>query len=127
MALNTPPWTEGDDIRVLAALGLPISEYMRVGIQSCMNSMQADLVAYVQTELTRYETAKTAQSTADLANTSGTVLTKADVLEYEYIGTGVGTSRELLDAQTNIRLAFASCSYVPQDDGLGPAVSLLRS
>lgn len=121
------PWIAGDDIRVLAALGLPISEYMRTGLQSCMNSMAADLVAYVQGELDRYEAAKAAQTAADLANPENKTLVRADVLTWQVGAGGVGTSRELMDSQMNIRNAFASCQYVPQDDGMGHSVRLVRS
>ena len=126
MALSAP-WTAGDDIRVLAALGLPISEYMRTGLQSCMNLMATDLVAYVQGELDRYEAAKAAQTTADLGNPDGRVLVEADVLKWAVGAGGVGTSRELMDSQMNIRNAFANCPYVPQDDGMGHTVRLVRS
>jgi hypothetical protein len=92
-----------------------------------MNVMASDLVGYVRGELTRYEAAKTVQTAADLDNPDNKILVKADILSWQVGAGGVGTSRELADAQLNIRNAFASCQYVPQDTGLGGVVRLVRS
>ena len=92
-----------------------------------MSLMESDLATYVLNELDRFEAAKAAQTAADLANPENKTLVRADVLAWQ-VGAGVvGTSRELADAQMNIRNAFASCQYVPQDDGMGHTVRLVRS
>lgn len=129
MAL-TAPWSSGDDLRVLAALELGMSEYMRTGIEQSMNQMAASsgaLVVYIQGELDRYEAAKASRTSADLNNPDSRVLTKADVLEWQVSHGSIGISRELMDAQANIRRAFADSIYVPQDTGYSGTVSLIRS
>ena len=120
-------WSAGDEYRVLDALGLSASEYMVAGLRGCMNAMEDALVVRVLDDLDRYDAAKTAQRTADLANPDGRTLVKADVLEWQASHSGsVGTSRELTDAVAAIRRSFGSCAYVPQDTLAGQTL-LLRS
>jgi hypothetical protein len=79
-------WVAGDDLRLIEALLLPFGTYTLDCVQkSCaqLEDMSADAVLKVRALLDEYEAAKTAEKTANLANTEGKTLVKADVLEWE--------------------------------------------
>lgn len=119
-------WTEGDQYRVLEVLGLGMSQYMVDGITTCMNDMVDALAARVVVDLDRYDAAKAAQTAADLTNPENKTLIAADVLKWQVNSGGAGTAREMGSAASNVRLAFASCPYVPQTGGYS-TTTLLRS
>lgn len=126
-------WEAGDDLRVLEALGLPFSQYMLQGLQTCMNQLEdisPEAVLAVKDELTRYETAKAAKSAADLANTESKTLIKADVLEWEPSKSGelVGMDAEIADSRNQIANYFAFCPYTAgASTGTTGMTSLIRS
>lgn len=115
MALDvTGNWVAGDDLRVIEALQLPFGSYTLTCTQDCMNQledMSPDAVTRVRALLDRYEAAKTALITGDLADTEGKTLVKADVLEWERNkGEINGQQLEMLRAQQELAQYFAFCS-----------------
>lgn len=115
MALDvTGNWVAGDDLRVIEALQLPFGSYTLTCTQDCMNQledMSPDAVIRVRALLDRYEAAKTALITGDLADTEGKTLVKADVLEWERNkGEINGQQLEMLRAQQELAQYFAFCS-----------------
>ena len=134
MALDTTGnWVAGDDLRVMEALGLGFSQYMLQGLQTCMNQLEdisPEAVLAVRDELTRYETAKSAKTAADLANTESKTLIKADVLEWEPSKSGslVGLDAEIADTKLKIANYFAFCPYTAGTGaGATGMTSLIRS
>ena len=116
MALDvTGNWVAGDDLRVIEALGLPFGSYTLTCAQNCMNQledMSSDAVLNVRTLLDKYEAAKLAQSTANLADTEGKTLVKADVLEWERNGASEvsGPQQEMQRCRMELAQYFAFCS-----------------
>ncbi|MGA0100598.1 MAG: hypothetical protein ACO3HF_01010 [Burkholderiaceae bacterium] len=117
MALDTTGnWVAGDDLRVIEALRLPFGSYTLKCTQDCMNQledMSPEAVLAVRDLLTEYETAKTAESTSNLADTEGKTLVKADVLEWERNGASQasGPQQEMSRIQMDLKnyMAFCSC------------------
>jgi len=138
MALDTTGnWVAGDDLRVIEALELPFGTYTLDCTQNCMNQledMSPQAVLNVRELLDKYEAAKDAESAADLADTEGKVLVKADVLEWQVVGGGQmsGAMKEMLRVQAEIAKYFAFCSCLggllpnPTNGGYG-TTSLIRS
>lgn len=132
MALDTSGnWVIGDDFRVLEALEMPFSEYILEGLRTCMAQLEAidaDVVLQVQDALDRYEAARDAKKTADLANTENKLLVQADVLKWA-AGTGVsGVVAELQTARELVMRYFDFCPYTPSSEGASQgATSLIRS
>ena len=126
-------WVAGDDLRVIEALKLPFGSYTLTCTQNCMNQLEdmspeADL--NVRALLDRYEAAETTQITADLADTEGKTLVKADVLEWERNGSGEisGPQSEMLRAQQDLKNYFAFCSCLGSVLGSNAyGTSLVRS
>lgn len=116
MALDvTGNWVAGDDLRIIEALMLPFGSYTLTCTQNCANQLEglsADAVLSVRTLLDEYEAAKLAQSTANLADTEGKTLVKADVLEWERNGASEvsGPQQEMLRTQQELAQYFAFCS-----------------
>ena len=134
MALDTSGnWVAGDDLRVIEALGLPFGSYTVTCVQGCMNELEdIELSASlnVRAILDRYEAAKTAQITADLSDTDGKTLVKADVLEWEKNNGSdpSGLQTEMLRAQDELERYFAFCSCASGLLGApGVSTSLIRS
>ena len=138
MALDTTGnWVAGDDLRVIKALQLPFGTYTLDCTQNCMNQledMSPEAVLDVRTLLDEYAAAKNAESTANLGDTDGKVLVKADVLEWEVIGGGQisGAQKEMLRVQAEIASYFAFCScmggMLPGSTNYGyGTTSLIRS
>ena len=116
MALDvTGNWVAGDDLRVIEALMLPFGSYTLTCTQNCMNQledMSPEAVLAVKALLTEYETAKTAESTSNLADTEGKTLVKADVLEWERNGASQasGPQQEMSRTRAELKNYFAFCS-----------------
>lgn len=86
MALNTSiGWTEGDDVRVLIAGGIPVGIYSVRQIQNDMNHLGAEITGFVDGVLALLDAYDAAQITLSTLNSEsgGKTLIKADVLEWE--------------------------------------------
>ena len=116
MALNTSGnWVAGDDLRIIEAMGLPFGSFTLKCVQDCCNQLEdmaAQAVLNVRALLDEYEAAKSAESTANLADTEGKTLVKADVLEWEKDSSDQpsGAQKEMMRAKTEIAQYFAFCS-----------------
>lgn len=97
MALNTEAgWSEGDDLRVLIAAGLPIGPYQVQQIQGDMNYMGLQFPQAISPVLDLLDAWDAAQQQMVSLNESSEsrVLTKADVLEWSVSAPGVSYSPE---------------------------------
>lgn len=108
-------WTAGDDYRVIKALGVPFGSYTLSCTAGCMNDLQSMSTVAQQDVLdllTAYETAEAAQIAANLADTEGKTLVKADVLEWEPDGADQpsGPQQEMLRCRMELGTTFAFCS-----------------
>ena len=108
-------WVAGDDLRVIEALGAPFGSYTLECVQNCCNQledMSSQAVINVRAALDEYEAAKAAESTANLADTEGKTLIKADVLEWQADGADMpsGAQKEMGRAKAEIAQYFAFCS-----------------
>lgn len=108
-------WTEGDDFRLIKALGVPFGTYTLSCTAGCMNDLQAMSTVAQQNVLdllTAYEIAEAAQTASNLADTEGKTLIKADVLEWKPDGLGQpsGPQQEMLRCQMELGTIFAFCS-----------------
>ena len=115
MALDTTGvYTTGDDYRVIKVLSLPFGSYTLDCVSNCMNQLEdmsvaaaTDLVALLDS----WDTADDAQTSQDLADVEGKVLTKADVLEWEVINGGMtGPAKEKLKIEDEIKQLMSFCS-----------------
>lgn len=125
-------WEAGDDLRLLEAMLLPFSEYMLNGLQECMAQLETispDAVLRVKAIMTSYEAAKTAEATANIADTEGKVLVQADVLKWQVTGTGIsGPQQEMATLRGDLLSYFSFCPYTPSADaGFGGQTALIRS
>ena len=126
-------WVAGDDLRIIEALKLPFGSYTLTCTQNCCNQledMSPGAVLNVRALLDRYEAAETAQIAADLADTEGKTLVKADVLEWEADGSdkASGPQKEMVRTQQEIAQYFAFCSCMGGLAGGGShQTSLIRS
>lgn len=131
MALDTTGnWEAGDDLRVIEVLMLPFGSYTLKCTQDCMNQledMSTEAVNRVRTQLDAYEAAKTAESAANLADTDGKTLVKADVLEWEpgSAGQPSGAQEEMNRAKMEIAQYFAFCSCMGGLQGGGHGYGML--
>lgn len=131
MALDvTGNWVVGDDLRVIEALGLPFGTYTLTCTQNCMNQledMSAEAVLAVRALLDEYDAAKTAYSTANLADSEGKVLVQADVLKWQPKGASqmTGPQKEMARVSMEIAKYFAFCPCMPGISGY--QTSLIRS
>lgn len=80
-------WEEGDDIRVLIASGIGVSNYSINSIRSSMNRMSEYVTGKVRELLGLYDDASDRLSELNNSN-EGKVLVKADVLEWAITGEG---------------------------------------
>ena len=116
MALDTTGnWVAGDDLRVIEALAAPFGQYTLTCVQNCCNQLEdlsAQAVLNVRSALDEYEAAKAAESAANLADTEGKTLVKADVLEWEKDSSDQlsGSQKEMARAKAEIAQYFAFCS-----------------
>lgn len=134
MALDTSGlWDAGDDLRIITVLKAPFGSYTLDCVGNCCNQLEIispAAVTEVKTLLTQYDAAKTAQITADLADTEGKTLVKADVLEWE-VNSGTqpsGPQLEMYRCETEIANYFAFCSCLGAVVGnKSYSTSLIRS
>ena len=126
-------WVAGDDLLVVEALKLPFGQYTLDCVQRCMNQLEGiDVSASLKVKglLTDYDTARTAQETANLANTEGKTLVKADVLEWERnVASADGLQDEIMMIQRDLANWFAFCECMDLGSytgGMGPS-ALIRS
>jgi hypothetical protein len=126
-------WEVGDDLSVIEALKLPFGSYTLDCIQDCMNQLEVisgDAVLKVKALLVDYGVARGAQEAANLADTEGKTLVKADVLEWERNGgNGMdGLQAEILQIQRDLAHWFAFCECINLDAMYGGLhTSLVRS
>lgn len=111
-------WVEGDQIRVLIASGLQVSPYATQQITMCMNQLgelSVDAVTAVRNLLSEYQDAQDQMINLNASN-DGKVLIRADVLQYQVLGSGVGygPERELLRIQKLIWQYFGFCPLYSQ-------------
>lgn len=96
--LNTTyGWSQGDQVRLLIASGLSVGTYQINQITQSMNdlgAMSTDAVFSVLDLVDQFETAQTNFSTLN-NDSSGKVLVKADVLEWEQAKTANNYSPQL--------------------------------
>ena len=134
MALDTSGlWDAGDDLRIITVLKAPFGSYTLDCVGNCCNQLEdisPAAVTEVKTLLTQYDAAKTAQITADLADTEGKTLIKADVLEWEVNSATQpsGPQLEMYRCETEIANYFAFCSCLGAVVGNNShSTSLIRS
>lgn len=134
MALNlTGSWTAGDDLRVIKVLGLPFGSYTLTCVQNCMNQleeMSPEAAALVVGILDAYDTAYSARSTTNLADTEGKTLIQADVLKWQ-VNDGSqpsGPQLEMMALRDELAQYFAFCSCLGGFGGSGDyTTALIRS
>lgn len=135
MALDlTGNWVAGDDLRIVEALMLPFGSYTLQCTQDCCNqleNMSPEAVLRVRTLLDEYEAAKNIESTANLADTEGKTLVRADVLAWQRNGAGEvsGPQMEMMRTRNELGQYFAFCSCMGglQSSGTYGMTSLIRS
>jgi hypothetical protein len=131
--ITTGNWEAGDDLRIIEALKLPFGSYTLQCTQDCCNQLEVmspEAVLNVRALLARYEAAETLQINADLADTEGKTLVKADVLEWEKDPgtTPSGPEQEMMRAHQDLAQYFAFCSCMGGLQGGGSySTSLIRS
>ena len=116
MALDTSgSWVAGDELRIIEALGAPFGSYTLECVSNCANQLEdlsAQAVLNVRAALDEYEAAKSAESSANLADTEGKTLIQADVLRWQPDSSDQpsGAQKEMIRAQQEIAQYFAFCS-----------------
>ena len=122
-------WSEGDDIRVLVALGIGLGYYQKTQIIADMNYLgnkMPEAVPLVLEAVSDYEGAQDKYRTLN-SSTDTRTLIKADVLEWESSVPGVtyGPEREVSRARSLLQQYF-SFSTLLWNSPL-EATSLIRS
>ena len=115
MALDTTGnWQAGDDLRIIECLMLPFGSYVLDCTQNCMaqlETMSPEAVLRVRALLDEYDAASQAETEQNLGDTEGKVLTKADVLEWTVVNSGIsGSSQEKASVREEIARYFSFCS-----------------
>lgn len=131
MALNTEAgWSDGDDIRVLIAAGLPVGPYQVRQIQGDMNYMGSQFPQAIPAVLDLLDAWDTAQQQMISLNESSEsrVLTKVDVLEWTVSAPGLSYSpeRELDRVRMLLAQYFGFSDLFAFAEG-GSQTSLVRS
>lgn len=108
-------WVAGDELRIIEALGVPFGSFTLDCIADCANQLEVmspQAVINVRAALDEYEAAKSAESTANLADTEGKTLVKADVLEWQADSADQpsGAQKEMQRAKAEIAQYFSFCS-----------------
>ena len=126
-------WSAGDDYRLIKALGLPFGSYVLECTASCMNQLQ-NMSTMAQQDvldlLASYEAAETVQEAANLADTEGKTLIKADVLSWQPDGAdkASGPQKQMMSDRAKLASVFAFCSCMGGLAGGGShQTSLIRS
>ena len=105
----------GDDLRIIEALGVPFGSFTLDCVADCANQLEVmspQAVLNVRAALDEYEAAKSAESTANLADTEGKTLIQADVLRWQADSADQpsGAQKEMVRAKDEIAQYFAFCS-----------------
>ena len=113
--ITTGNWVAGDELRIIEALGVPFGSFTLDCVADCANQLEVmspQAVLNVRAALDEYEAAKSAESTANLSDTEGKTLVKADVLEWEADSADQpsGAQKEMMRAKGEIAQYFAFCS-----------------
>ena len=113
--ITTGNWVAGDELRIIEALGVPFGSYSLECVADCANQlevMSAQAVLNVRAALDEYEAAKSAESTANLADTEGKTLIQANVLRWQADSADQlsGALKEMQRAKAEIAQYFAFCS-----------------
>lgn len=132
MSLNTAlGWSEGDDVRVLVAAGLPVGVYQITRIQQDMNYLAEQAPSVVSAIIDLLDAWEVAQSKLTGLNTTseGRVLTKVDVLEWAATNPGSSYSpeRELQRIRGLLYQYFASSTLFTAPTGGDGVTYLIRS
>jgi len=112
-----PAWTEGDDLRVLVAMEIPLGQYTVQQIQADMNLMASAygiLVPSVQDLLDAWDEIQVTIATQNASSSDGRVLTKADVLEWTVANAGQPTPSAELDRIKYLLRQYFSFSVLLQ-------------
>ena len=111
---TTGLWSDGDDYRIIKALGLPFGTYTQDCVITCCNDLQEMSVTAQQDVLdllADYDAADAAQSTQNLGNTEGKTLVEADVLKWQVTGGGMtGPQSEMLQVRSELAQIFSFCT-----------------
>jgi hypothetical protein len=111
-----PLWTEGDDLRALITLGLPLGQYTAQLIRSDMNLMARDyttLVPRVIDLLDQWDELQELVYSNNSGSSDGRTLVKADVLEWAVDGSGSsGPTAELGRITYQLRQYFSFSTLV---------------
>ena len=130
--LNTTyGWSQGDQVRLLIASGLSVGTYQIAQVTQSMNDLGAmapDAVSSVLDLIDQFELAQTNLSTLN-SESSGRILTKADVLEWKESAPGASYSpeRELMRIKQMIMMYFAACPVCGGSGYIAGGTSLVRS
>lgn len=131
MALNLEAgWSEGDDIRVLVAAGLPIGAYQVQQIQQDMNYMALRFPHAISPVIDLLDAWDAAQQQMVSLNESSEsrVLTKVDVLEWSVSAPGLSYSPEReLDRVRMLLAQYFGFSNLFAFAGGSSQTSLVRS
>lgn len=132
MALDTSGnWVVGDDLLVIEALDLPFGQYTLDCVQRCMAQLEdidGSASLKVKELLTDYSNARTAQKAANLADTEGKTLVKADVLEWEKNEGADGLQDEIRLVRMDLQNWFSFCECINFGvGGIDGYTSLVRS
>jgi hypothetical protein len=125
-------WVNGDEVRVLIASGLQVSPYAIQQITMCMNQladMSVDAVNAVRNLLSEYQDAQDQMISLNTSS-DGKVLIKADVLQYQVLGSGVGygPEREMMRIQKLIWQYFGFCPLYGQSaNNVSGMINLIHS
>lgn len=110
---TTGLWSDGDDYRIIKAMGLPFGSFTQDCVITCCNDLQAMSTGAQQDVLdllADYDAADTAQTEQNLSNTEGKTLIKADVLSWSVTGGGMtGPQSEKLRVQDELGKVFSFC------------------
>lgn len=132
MSLNTElGWSEGDDVRVLVAAGLPVGVYQVTRIQQDMNYLAERVPSVVSPILDLLDEWEAAQAKMVSLNeaSEGRILTKVDVLEWAATspGTSYSPERELQRIRGLLYQYFASSTLFATVAGGDGVTRLVRS
>lgn len=131
--LNTNSgWVVGDVERVLIAIGVWIGPFTLNEAIVCCNNLAIEsptLVLRVRELLSEFDAAVEAQKEANVGQSAGRVLKKADVLEWDTERSGTpydGALRERARIVNELTTIFGSCPILSQK-GTDSVVALYRS
>lgn len=132
MSLNIElGWSEGDDVRILAAAGLPIGIYQVQRIQQDMNHLAEMVPSAVSPVIDLLDAWDAAQASLTALNetSEGRILTKVDVLEWAATnpGTSYSPEREMQRIRGLLYQYFASSTLFAQGMNLDGVIPVIHS